>query len=151
MTQDSEPQEPTKALAKTDHQPPAKNGQAEGRQWTPPQQAFIEWLACPVREPPEQQQLADKLKLHPLTLTKWKHLDGLTDAVITRTRELLRADDVPDILHSHAKLGRTNVKSAALVLKSVGLFNEHTDGHGGTAIQINIGTAGTSRQDPFEE
>jgi len=148
--------EPTKALALQNSKPPAKNGNGAGngaKEWDAKHLRFIDWLASPFRKPLTHQELAKELDRHPTTLSDWKHEPGFTDAVITRTRELLRADDVPDILHSHAKLGRNSVKSATLVLKAANVLG---DTHAGVTqdnrvVIINDGKAHDDAIDAISE
>lgn len=131
----------TKALIPATSAPLAKNGNGatERKDFTPEQLRFIEWLACPeeLREYPDQRALATSLKVNEFTLSRWKHLDGLDDAVIRRTRELLRVDDVSAILHSHAKLGRTSTKSAKLVLQAANVLGD-AQGQGQQGLTVLI-------------
>lgn len=116
---------------------------------------FQGWLATPkaLREYPDQRALAKHLEVSEWALGRWKHLPGFGEAVIKYKQEAVRSDHVAAVIDAQVirAIASGDTKAAKLVLQAVGLFEGHTDGHGGTAIQINIDTAGPSRQDPFEE
>lgn len=59
---------------------------------------FIEWLATPKfdRHPPTQELLAEEIGVTARTITRWKHIPEVGEAVLDRARELL-GDDLPDI------------------------------------------------------
>ena len=82
------------------------------RKWTPEQQVFIMWLALPKkdRSPKTQKALAAHLEIDPDTLTNWKKLDELWDAVdnvhIDRLRN--RLGDIFDAAVGHAIKGNHN-------------------------------------------
>lgn len=65
---------------------------------------FIEWLATTKysRKPPNQTLLAQELGINPRTLTRWKDIPELQEAVLARARELL-GDRLPEI---YGALGR---------------------------------------------
>ncbi len=65
---------------------------------------FIDWLATTKydRKPTNQVLLAEELGLNPRTLTRWKKIPELQEAVLKRTRELL-GDRLPEI---YGALGR---------------------------------------------
>ncbi len=55
---------------------------------------FIEWCAQAKDErmPKTQEEFADKIGVTSRTLGRWKKLDGFSDAVIIRAREIIRED-----------------------------------------------------------
>jgi hypothetical protein len=59
---------------------------------------FIDWLASTKyeRKPPTQELLAAEMGINPRTLTRWKSMPELSEAVTQRARDLL-GDDLPEI------------------------------------------------------
>ncbi|KKN26061.1 hypothetical protein LCGC14_0878260, partial [marine sediment metagenome] len=132
--------EPTKALVPAQTAVPATNGNGASavKEWNPKQIHVIEWLSTPLdRTIPDQRSLAKHLDLSEECISRWKRLPGFTDSVIDRTRELLRGDSVPRILHSHAQLGLVSVKSAKLVLQAANVLGD-TQGQGNQGVQVVI-------------
>jgi hypothetical protein len=94
--------------------------------WSAPQQHFIVWLALPKaeRQPKTQKALATQLGMHEVTLSEWKRLPGLRDAVNALARDMVK-DDVPDVLgviRREAKKG--NLPYVNMVLSMAGLAGD---------------------------
>lgn len=94
--------------------------------YTANQIAVIEWLATSKfdRKPMTQALLADQLGVHEKTISRWKQLPGFTEAVIDRSRELLKSN-LPEIygaLNREAEKG--SFQHIKLVMEMTG---EHTD------------------------
>lgn len=107
--------------------------------WRPDEWRYIEWLALPreLREPRSVEALAREMGYSRVTLWEWSKKPGFSDAVIQRTRELVRTADVPALMHSHARKGLEDVASATLVLKAVNVLGDtHAPQRGGPAVVI---------------
>ncbi len=96
------------------------------KEWSPKQRQLIGWLAVPedLRDPPTQRELAKRLKVNEVTLSRWKQEPGLTREAATLAREML-ADDLPDIYGALVRLAKAgSFQHIKLALEVAG---EHTD------------------------
>ena len=99
------------------------------KNWTPGQRKYQEWLATPkfTRTPPTQEMFAKSIKVSPVTVSRWKKLDGFQAAVNAIARQYLN-DDLPDIFGA---LRREAVKGSyqhiKLSLELTGEYQESLD------------------------
>ena len=94
--------------------------------FTRKQRLFIQWLATSrfERIPPTQTALADELKLHRMTLSRWKKIPGLLDAATAVARQMIK-DRLPEVyaaLRREAEAG--SYQHIKLLLE---LCGEHVD------------------------
>ncbi len=110
----------TPAVAVVEPKAPTKE-----KEWSAQQKRFQMWLALPVfaRFPDQQIQLAKVMKVDESTLCKWKHRPGFGDEVVRLAQELVKADDISQILHGIARHARAgDVKAAEFIFRVAGLL-----------------------------
>lgn len=98
---------------------------------------FIEWLATTKfeRTPATQKLLADDLGVNEKTLTRWKQIPELKEAVTKRARELL-GDDLPEI---YGALRREAMQGSYQHIKlALELTGEYTETTRQTIQSLNI-------------
>lgn len=110
--------------------------------WTADQVRYIAWLALPKaqRVPKTQEKLADVFGVHRDTLTDWKHLPGLMDAVNAMARELVKHDiaEVLGVIRSKAKKGDLPFVNMVLAMAGMAVDVEAA-GKGPGQIKAYIG------------
>jgi len=94
--------------------------------WTIDQRNFIEWLALPVKERPDdaqtQKDFALKHGVHFNTLTIWKKIPGFADMVFDVSMAYL-GGDVGDILRALSrKAKKEDIPAIKMVLEMLGLY-----------------------------
>lgn len=114
---------------------------SDANSWSANQEKFIEWLALPTseRKPPQQQDLAELLGVNPVTLSRWKKLDGLVDEARQRARKRIQ-EHAPDVYGSIAReaIGGSP-QHAKLFLDLMGDLIQKVEHSGGVHIQMNWG------------
>lgn len=102
---------------------------------------LVEWLATPKPQRCQQKELAEDIGVTEKTVWQWKKKQEIIDAAYDRKRELVRADDLPDIIDAlveKAKEGKT--RQAELILEWIGELDS-SKFKSTSAVQININTA----------
>jgi len=99
------------------------------------------WLALPrdVRTPASQKDLAEKFGVTAHILSDWKHIPGFADEVVKLVRELVKTDDLANVLAAMVEEATENgnVQAARLVLETTGLMEGGGAG-GDKRVQIII-------------
>jgi len=109
--------------------------------WTADQLRFIEWLAHPKAEkqPKTQKQFAALIEVSEKTLCDWKKLDGFMEAVVQRSRDLVKdhiADTIGALVRG-AKKG--SIPHIDRVLVMAGLGTDVADaGKGAGNVHFNV-------------
>ena len=114
----------------------------EVKNWTANQLVFIAWLATPssAREPHTQAELAEKLRVRPETLSRWKGDPDLIRTVGDTARELI-GDDLPEIystLRRKAKQGSFPHLKMALELAGHYVEKRELTGKDGTPLTFTL-------------
>ena len=93
--------------------------------WKPNQLRFMAWLALPevMREPRGQRAFAEKLGVHEVTICNWKHLPGFGEGVFKLAREVVKSDELSQILHGISRQARAgNIAAAEFVFRALGIM-----------------------------
>lgn len=101
------------------------------------EELLVDWLATPKQNRCTQEELGEKMGVSQPTIWKWKKKAEIIDAAYKRKRELIKANDLPEILDAlikEAKKGKVN--QAKLVFEWIGEVESKRGP--GSAIQINI-------------
>jgi uncharacterized protein YjcR len=109
------------------------------------QMQLVEWLATPKSNRCHQKDLAEDIGVSEKTIWKWKQKQEIIDAAYDRKRELVKADDLPDIIDAlveKAKEGK--VRQAELILEWIGELDSSKFGNSNNT-QINIDFSGIPR------
>jgi len=95
----------------------------DAKNWSADQLRFIAWLALPKaeRSPKTQRVLAQHIGCDEATLSDWKHVPGLMDAVNALARELVKHDvaEVLGVVRREAK--KANLPYVNMVLAMAGM------------------------------
>jgi len=100
---------------------------------------LVDWLSRPKTERSSQKELAEKIGVSQPTIWHWKKEQPVIDAVYKKKRQLIKADDLPEILDALiAKAKEGNVQQAKLIFEWLGeVKGNHNTGN---AVQVNINT-----------
>jgi hypothetical protein len=103
---------------------------------------FIDWLATTKyeRKPSTQELLAAEMGINPRTLTRWKSMPELSEAVTRRARDLL-GDDLPEIYGALRREAiRGSFQHIKLAMEMAGEYVERHElsGAGGGPLTIKV-------------
>lgn len=120
------------------------------KKFKPEKLEVIEWLATPKSERCTQQELAEEIGVASKTIWEWKKDEELMDAVISRKKELVRSEDLVEIVDALVeKAKKGNIKQAEFLFDWLG---EVEGGKGGnTNIQVNVHSNIPRSQDEVTE
>ena len=107
---------------------------------TTDKQLVVDWLARPKSARCSQKEIAEKIGVSSATITHWKKEKEVIEATYNQKRQLIKADDLPEIVDAligKAKEGKT--KQAKLVFEWLGEIDGKANS-GNNAVQVNIST-----------
>lgn len=101
-------------------------------------QEVIKWLVKPKKERMEQRELADKLGITSKTIWKWKNDPEIADKVLEKKKEIVKVEDLVDIVDAQIKKAKKGSKShAEFIFKWVGEIDD-SKYKSANNVQINI-------------
>jgi len=107
---------------------------------TAEKQILVDWLAKPRDSRCSQQELGEKIGVSQTSIWKWKKEQAVIDATYKKKRQLLKADDLPDIIDALVKKAKEGkVNQAKLVFEWLGEIDGKANS-GNNAVQVNINT-----------
>lgn len=122
----------------------------DANRWHEKQRKFMEWLATSSfdREPITQQALAAELKVHEVTLCKWRKLPGFMDEVHRLITASL-GDAYHDVMHSfkeEAKKG--SYQHQRTYFEMMGVFVPQQEVKGDVILRVVYDTGDQTKTDP---
>ena len=106
--------------------------------WSTNQRKYQEWLALPKYErfPPTQDLLAKEMGVNPVTLTRWKQLDGFQKAVNDIAQQHL-GSGVPEVMGAlRREAEKGSFQHIKLFLEVLGLHVEKQETSGDLRIRV---------------
>ena len=110
----------------------------------------INWLATPKKDRKTQEELAEEIGVTSKTIWEWKKDNDLMDAVLQRKKELVKSEDLVQIIDAVVeKAKKGNIKQVEFLFEWLGEIESSKSGQ--TNIQVNVSSSIPRSEDEIIE
>jgi len=119
-------------------------------EYRPEKIRLINWLATPKKDRKTQEELAEEIGVTSKTIWEWKKDNDLMDAVLQRKKEVVKSDDLIQIIDAVVeKAKKGNIKQVEFLFEWLGEIESSKSGQ--TNIQVNVSSSIPRSEDEIIE